>query len=127
MLEMRAVGKDYPIAYWIGCMKMRARVIHSGRQRKRDGQPIEGIGEDGEEFNFLDYLGHTTRASQFETVAARQALRSCIRLPKKHQAVVLRRADGAHPGEIAEELQMELMDVLNVLKQAREWIEGDYV
>lgn len=127
MLEMRVTGRDYPVAYWIGCMKMRARIIHSVREQKRNGRSLEGVGEDGEEFNYLDYIGKVTPARQFETVAARQALRSCMLLPKRHQAVILRRADGADPVQIAEELQMTVADVLRDLANARAWLEGEYV
>lgn len=127
MLEMRQIGKDYPIAYWIGCMKMRARIIHSAREQRRNGVPIEGHNEDGEEFNYLDYVGKVSAARQIETVAAWQALTQCRRLPKKHQAIILRRADGANPIEIAEELQMSVETVLSALADARTWLEGDYV
>lgn len=117
ILSRALAGRAYPFAYWVGFLRNEGLLVH---YKKRD------VSLDEQPEGFLDWLGRSARARADTIVEARQALELCLLLPKKHKSVILRRADGANPGEIAQELQMDITEVLMTLDEARVWIEGMY-
>lgn len=110
VLEAEANGNDRKTAYqW--AMNMKYREYSRYKVMK-----YEDLVEDSQLF-FVSQV-----PQQMNRAAASQALRLVERLPERHRDIMLLLADGADPVEISEETDTPLLDVLNVIREARRWL-----
>ena len=102
-------GEFHSISWWAKHMWGRSLTL---LQRRREVP-----------FDNLEVWAAIQHANQDRVVAACEALSLLKLLPEKHRAVVLLKAEGANPVEIAEELKKPVTTILAMLKDARHWLE----
>lgn len=85
--------------------------------------------EDTQDATADDLWAGSVGPTQENYVIARQTLRLCNLLPEPHRTAILMRADGANPIEIADETEMTVDRIIDVLNEARTWLSdgGSYL
>ncbi len=122
IVERGQQGRTFPLSYWMGAIRQEGIKNSYLRKNGKELLLIDDFVAWNGDSNFL-WLEPKTQPMQLLHCEALEALRLCRSLPKIHQAAIYRRADGATPSEIATELQIEVIKVMDLLRQARTWLE----
>lgn len=110
ILERERDGEEHKISWWA---KWMFRRTHDRAVKFNREFGVEDISI---------YSG-ATRASQFNVVAAKQALELVALLPPRHRRVIELLAEGANPLEISDETEIPITSIIGIIRDARSWLD----
>jgi DNA-directed RNA polymerase specialized sigma24 family protein len=109
-LERLQKGESHTISWWAKFMWGRSiSAFHRNKEDLKDATAD-------------DLWAGVTPPVQENYVMGRQTVRLCELLPSPHREVMLMRAGGENPIEIADELSLTVDRVIDVLTEGRHWL-----